>query len=103
VQRGDVTFIPVGPTKSAGGGSEIVDGSYRIDGRGGLPPGEYRVVVNALEKTGRKITQSNGFEPTQVDETRRIGPEEYATSDSPLLITIRDSSSNPVDIELPTD
>jgi hypothetical protein len=103
VPMGDITFISVGSTKNTGGGAEVVDGSYRIDGRGGVLPGEYRVVINAFEKTGRKVTESNGFEPTQVDEVRRIGPKEYASFESPLLVTILDHSSNPVDIELPAD
>jgi hypothetical protein len=100
VERGDITFVPLDAKGGAGGGAEIIDGAYRVHGRQGVLPGTYRVVVNAFEKTGRKITQSNGFETTLVDETRRVGPPIYASSDSPLVVSIDASFSNPLDIEL---
>jgi hypothetical protein len=101
VERGDITFVPLADTGGPGGGAEIFDGKYRVIGRGGLWPGKYRVMVNAFSKTGRKVSQSNGFEKGLVDETRRLGPVAYSSADSPLVVTIADRSSNSVDIELP--
>lgn len=103
VEQGDVTFIPLDGTGGAGGGGDIIDGAYRIDGRGGVLPGKYRVMVNAFKKTGRKIKQSNGFETSLVDQTQRVGSVAYASADSPLVLSVDGGSSNPVDIEIPDE
>lgn len=74
------------------------DGSWQFDSGGGLPPGEYRVEVEATRRTGRQVEQFIGTESTLVDETERISPEEYAGSSSPLRYT---SPGDHLEISLP--
>ena len=102
VELGDVTFIPLDGTGGTDGGGDIIHGAYRIDGREGLLPGEYRVIVNAFKKTGRKVNQSNGFEASLVDQTERVGSVACASVDSPLVLSV-DGSSNRVDVEIPDE
>ena len=98
VDQGDVTFVSLdgGP---GSGGAEIVDGEYRLQ-TDGLPPGRYRVIVNALAKTGRKVRNPNGFEVSEVDEVQRVGNPQYATDQSPLTLKLGADSDGRFDIDI---
>ncbi|MEA1951610.1 MAG: hypothetical protein U9N87_09505, partial [Planctomycetota bacterium] len=66
--RGDVRFIPIEDTSGPTNAATIVDGKYRIEARGGVPLGKYRVEVVATRKTGRQVMQDTGFERAMGDE-----------------------------------
>ena len=83
--------------------SPIVDGQYRIDARGGVPLGKYRVQVDARKKTGRKVEGFNGFEKAMIDEEVRVGPERYANQHSPLTVDVRADSDGQFDIAIPRE
>jgi hypothetical protein len=65
VDRGLITF------ESAGGsgkptGASIHDGKFTVDKSHGLRPGDYRVILQAQRRTGKKIRDRQM--PTEVDE-----------------------------------
>jgi hypothetical protein len=78
-----------------------VDGAYRIDARGGVPAGTYRVEVDALKKTGRKVVESFNAENIQVDEKKSVGSKSYGGESSPLTITVPTENGGRFDIDVP--
>lgn len=99
---GEIHFVPLGDTPGALNVTKIVDGQYRFDARGGLPPGKFRVQVRALKKTGRMVEENNGYEMVMVEETVRIGPPEYAGENSPLVKEVTPDSDGRIDVDIPT-
>ena len=55
LSAGVISFRPVLADKATTAGSGIEEGRYRIPAAGGLMPGEYKVVVQAFEETGRMV------------------------------------------------
>ena len=103
VQTGHVRFVPIGGTSGPASTGRIVDGAYRIEARGGVPLGKHRVEVNALKKTGRMVPGDTGFEPGMVEETVRMGKEEYAGADSPLVVEVTAGSDGRIDFQIPSE
>ncbi len=52
---GVISFRPVQADKATTAGSGIEEGRYQIPADGGLLPGEYKVVIQAFEETGRMV------------------------------------------------
>ena len=101
-ETGNLRFVPIDGTHGPASTGQIVDGQYRIEARGGVPVGKHRVEVNALIKTGRKVTGPGpGGEPTQVDETVNLAPDEYAGEKSLLTVEVVAGSDGRIDIEIP--
>ena len=100
-QSGQVRFVPVEGTSGPANAAPIVDGQYRIDGRGGVVVGKYRVEVTATKKTGRQVMQNNGFEQVMGDEFVNISPPEYAGKQSPIVAEIAADSDGRFDIAIP--
>ena len=101
VQSGQVRFVPVEGTSGPANAAPIVDGQYRIDGRGGVVAGKHRVEVVATKKTGRQVMQHNGFERVMGDEFVRISPPIYAGKQSPITAEITVDSDGRFDIAIP--
>ena len=100
---GEVRFIPIDGTSGSTNAGVIVNGEYRIEGRGGVPVGEYRIEIVAKKKTGRTVTEYNGFEMATVDEAAVISPPIYAGNKSPLTQKISSSDDGKVDFSLPAE
>jgi len=103
VDAGEIRFVPVDGTPGPTSVGSIVDGRYKIDARGGVPLGKHRVEVEARKKTGRQVEQYDGFETSLVDETVRVGPEEYAGDESPLVKKVTAASDGQIDIDIPAE
>ena len=101
VETGQVRFVPIENTPGPTNAASIVDGQYRVEGRGGLLVGKYRVEVDAKKKTGRKTRGYTGTEMGMIDETVRIGPEVYAGPQSSLVIEVVAGSDGRIDIAIP--
>ncbi|MBN1393691.1 MAG: hypothetical protein JW959_01480 [Pirellulales bacterium] len=101
VESGQIRFVPVEGTRGSTNVSAIRDGHYRIEARGGVPLGRYRVEVVAEKRTGRKVMGNTRFEPGMVDETIRLGPPAYAGPKSPLVAEITPRSNGRLDFDLP--
>jgi len=101
VESGQVRFVPIEGTPGSANAAAIVDGQYRIEGRGGVVVGKHRVEVTAMKKTGRKVQQHNGFEMAMVDETVRVSPPQYAGEQSPIVKDVTADSDGQFDIEIP--
>jgi hypothetical protein len=98
---GKVTFVPIGDTPGPATGAPIVDGQYRIDARGGVKVGKYRVCVDARKKTGKKVFVKSGREAGMRDEEVSIMPPAYAGDFSPLEKEVKADSDGRIDLELP--
>jgi len=103
VDAGEVRFVPVDGTPGPTSVGTIVEGEYRIDARGGVPLGKHRVEVEARRKTGRKVEQYSGFETSLVDETVRVGPQQYAGQQSPLVEEVTADSDGRIDVAIPAE
>jgi hypothetical protein len=101
VEGGQVRFVPVEGTPGSANAAQIVDGQYRIEGRGGVAVGKHRVEVTAMKKTGRKVQRHNGFEMAMVDEEVRVSPPRYAGEQSPLLKEVTPDFDGQIDIDIP--
>jgi hypothetical protein len=101
VPTGQVSFVPIEGTPGPTSAALIVDGRYRVEARGGVPLGKHRVCVDARKKTGRKVEGHNGREAVLVDEEVRMGPEVYASGQSPLVLDLRADSDGTYDIVIP--
>jgi len=102
VNMGQVRFVPIEETKGPVCLATIADGKYRVDTRGGVPLGTYRVEVMAEKKTGRKVQGRVGLETAMIDEVVRLGPAVYAGSRSPLKLEVTPDFEGIFDINLPS-
>jgi hypothetical protein len=98
---GQITLMPVDGHRAPSQHAQIVDGRFRIDARGGVLLGEYRVLIEGWRKTGRKTTVVLNGETVATDEKQSIVPEIYTSSDSPLLITVSHDFKGHVDFNVP--
>ncbi len=98
---GEVQFVPIEETKGPVNAGPIIAGKYEIKGRGGVPPGTYRVQIVARKKTGRTVPDYNGFEVAMVEEQIQISPPVYATAQSPLTEEVTSGGDGTIDFELP--
>jgi hypothetical protein len=71
---GSITFSPTGDGPSAGG--TITGGRYAIAQAEGPAPGSYKVVIQAMQPTGKKLPDSDHPGKT-VDEMTNVVPEAY--------------------------
>ena len=97
---GEIRFVPIDGTPGSVAAASIVDGQYRIAGRGGLVVGTYRVEIVAKKKTGRQTEQDNGFEVAMVDEQVQISATQYGGADSPLTHQVSSDRDGSVDFKL---
>jgi len=100
VETGRVRFVPAEGTKGPASQGTIVNGHYRIDGRGGIPIGRHRVEIVAERKTGRKIPNV-AMVGSMIDELERVSADEYAGEQSPLIKEITRESDGRLDLEVP--
>ena len=47
IPKGDIRFMPVATSAMPMAGAEIIDGKYKVDGRGGVPVGTYKIEIEA--------------------------------------------------------
>ena len=67
--EGRIRFVPTGETKGPASGAEILDGSYRVTNRGGVPAGTHRVEIRAERPNQQGRTAGNyepGYEPGEL-------------------------------------
>lgn len=100
---GRVIFVPMDPSAAPVSHTRIENGSYRIDTRGGVPAGDYRVRVEAKRKTGRTVMVRVRGENVPTDEFELVGPEVYASAESPLIVTVPPESDGHIDLKVPID
>lgn len=99
---GYICFVPVEGTKGPTSSSLIVAGEYRIEDRGGVAPGKYRVEVRASKKTGRQVAASRiPGERAMAEEVVPISPTEYEGRESPLVVEVTSGGDGRIDIEVP--
>lgn len=100
VTMGMLRFAPI----EAGGGlpstsGRIVDGQYRLDQKGGVPLGKYRVEIDARRPTGTKTTNPMSGQTTE--DTVTMGPKIYAGVQSPLIIEVTAAGNGQIDLAIP--
>ena len=95
LESGTIIFKPVdGPGPVAG--SRIKNGAYSIPSERGPKPGEYRVEISSMRKTGKKVMDRVSNQ--QLDEVISIIPPRY-NSKSLLRCTLT-NSRNTLDFDL---
>ena len=96
VADGEISFMPQQGTESPTAGGTIVHGAYRVDSVKGVLPGQYRVEIRGLRKTGRKVQPPVG---DPVDEVENIIPANY-NDQSVLTAEVTSDGPNRFDFEL---
>ena len=90
LEKGVITFQPVGDTKSPSSGGDISQGQYTVLQTKGPMAGVFRVEINALRKSGRKIPAGSPAPPgTMVDEYVNAIPAKYAGELSILSVEVK--------------
>ena len=88
IQTGTITFIPEGATQGPSAGATINEGRFSIPAEGGPVKGDYKVLINALRKTGKQIPVGSPSPPgTMMEEKIESIPAQY-NSASTLRVTI---------------
>lgn len=77
LERGSIAFVPEEGKASFSAGATITQGAYEIDRAKGLPPGTYKVVINAVKKTGKKVSNPLDANAPPHDEEVEAVPEKY--------------------------
>lgn len=108
--EGEVTFggVPIDggaitvlskDSKEVAAGARIVGGKYTITSKAErLPPGTYKVQINWLKPTGKKVKSDN--DPDQmIDETQEVIPLEYNVQ-TKLTVEITSGSNSGKNFEL---
>ena len=99
VDRGSVRFAPIEAGNQLPSTTGLIrDGQYRIEFRGGVPLGKYRVEIYAKDWTGKMIDDGRG---QMIEETNPIGPRIYAGPSSPLVAEIKADSDGRYDFAIP--
>ncbi len=97
VDGGAIVLIPQG-SKDPATGARIVNGKYVATAKADkLPPGTYKVQINWLKPTGKKVKSETDADQ-MVDETQEVIPLEYNVQ-SKLTAEIK-SGSNTANFEL---
>jgi len=90
---GVVSFRPVQADKATTAGSGIEEGRYRIPADAGLLPGEYKVVIQAFEETGRMVND------VQFGQTPETVPVKFNEAET-LRATVTADGPNRFDFAL---
>ena len=99
VARGSVRFAPIEAGSQLPSTTGLIrDGQYRIEFRGGVPLGKYRVEIYAKDWTGKMVDDGTGL---MIEETIPIGPRIYAGPNSPLVAEIKADSDGRIDFAIP--
>ncbi|HYH63772.1 MAG TPA: hypothetical protein VD866_03645 [Urbifossiella sp.] len=97
VDGGAIILIPK-EAKDSASGARIINGKYTITSKADrLPPGTYKVQINWLKPTGKKV-KSESDSDQMIDETQEVIPMEYNTQ-TKLTVEIT-SGSNTKNFEL---
>lgn len=100
VTMGMLRFAPIEPGVDLPSTSgRIVDGQYRIEQKGGVPLGKYRVEIDARRPTGTKTT--NPLSGQTTEETVTMGPKIYAGVESPLTVEVTAAGDGRIDLAIP--
>jgi hypothetical protein len=99
--RGSIDFVPVddkgaiADRRGTGGGATIEEGTYRIEK--GLTPGRYRVEIQGIRETARKVL--NPLLPAEyVHEEVAVVPPKY--NEQSILFREVSAGSNSIDFDL---
>ena len=101
VDSGEVRFVPIGDARGPIGTSRIIKGKYSISARGGVVLGNYRIEIEAFEKTGRKVSGKGPYAEETVEEEVPVGPAIYAGEESPLQVHVTRDTELPLNFDLP--
>ena len=88
VQKGRITLYPVKGTQGPTSGSEIQDGKFRIESKGGVPVGTHRVEIHQFE-----LKQQIPGRPAALDVEVNLLPEQFNTK-STVELTVESGNKN---------
>jgi hypothetical protein len=104
IERGFIRFFPIKGTEGPMWGAQITDGSYRADGKGGVPTGTHRIEIEAFRRArsanvGRDVFEDFGGDGPAVAEVQYI-PARYNTHTQLELEVSPQTGDSPVDFLL---
>ena len=97
MELGTIKFLPIEGTKGPLTGGRIADGQYDVPSAKGPLAGDYMVMIEVHEKTGRQYPNMGG---ELVDEYGNVAPERYSGDASELRAQIgKGSTEHDFDLE----
>lgn len=104
VSVGEIRFVPNEGTDAPSSGGEIRDGKYRIENKGGVPLGSFRVIIQgyrAPSKPGsNEIPGAPSDDPMAARE--QFLPPKYSGGKSELSITVEVGEPQEANFDLKT-
>lgn len=89
IQNGEIRFFPAQKTKGPVSGAPIVEGTYEVTQRGGVPVGNHRVEIEAFRKSRARpeLNAEGGHREQYLPEQFNIGSKLTAvvTSDASTM------------------
>lgn len=102
LQQGSISLTPAAGTSGPSAGATIEGGKFFIPADRGPVPGNYRVEIKAIRKTGRQIVNEHQPPPNNlIDEMEQFIPRRYNT-DSTLSAQLQAGKNRDVDFQLVT-
>ncbi|NOY42217.1 MAG: hypothetical protein GXP26_10315 [Planctomycetes bacterium] len=93
LSRAIINFRPVPGNPSSSAGAGLEDGNFKISANQGLFPGDYNVIIQAFEETGRMVVDPQFG---KVPETALVRFQEEKT----LQVTVSEESENRFDFQI---
>jgi hypothetical protein len=97
LEDGRVTFQPV--DKGVGSGAKISGGTYSIARKDGLPPGKYRVAINAAVPGTGKAAPEGAMPGDPLPPPDELIPSDWNTS-SEHFVEVTDKGKNEFNFEI---
>ena len=93
ISEGTIRFLPVATSAVPMAGTDIRDGKYKVDGRGGVPVGTHTIDIEAFRVDTGALKPGAGVPSAMARGVRRVQylPKRY-NEDSQLQITIEPGS-----------
>lgn len=97
ISLGKITLRAIEGTRAPACGGTIQDGKYVIDTRGGVPPGTYLVIIEAVAKVGEAQIEVPG---ASTDQMVQYIPHKYNENSELKLVVGPESGPIEKDFEL---
>ena len=88
---GKINFTPMPGTSSPTAGATITNGEFKVDRAKGVRPGQFRVEINAVRPSGKKI--KDDLSGQEIEQQSQYIPAKY-NKNSELVAEVKADGSN---------